>query len=52
VNVYRNPCRDNAKSIYFKGHSEHVVRGRFSKDDKKIYSVGGYDQTILQWKMI
>lgn len=34
----------------FRGHSEHVVRVMFSNDDGYLYSIGGYDQTLMQWK--
>lgn len=50
VNIFRNPCRGGAKPISLRGHSEHVVRVTFHKDDQYIFSVGGYDQTLMQWK--
>ncbi len=50
VNVFNNPCRANHKPISLRGHSEHVVRVRFHKGDSYLFSVGGYDQTIMQWK--
>ena len=50
VNVFRNPCRSGHKPVSLRGHSEHVVRVVFSSDDSRLYSIGGYDQTIMQWK--
>ena len=50
VNIYRYPCRENAKAIALRGHSEHVVRVKFSKDDSYIVSVGGQDKAIMLWK--
>lgn len=50
VNVWRNPARVGAKPISLRGHSEHVVRTRFTKGSKYIISVGGYDKTIMQWE--
>ena len=50
VNLFRNPCRGGAKPISLRGHSEHVVRVTFHRDDQYIFSVGGYDQTLMQWK--
>ena len=50
VNVFRNPCRNGHKPISLRGHSEHVVRVAFSKDDSMLFSVGGYDQTLMQWR--
>ena len=51
MNVYRNPCmslKHKAKS--YAGHSEHVVRALFTKDGERIFSIGGYDKTVIQWK--
>jgi WD40 repeat protein len=50
VNVFRNPARGGAKPISLRGHSEHVVRVLFHKNDTYLFSVGGYDQTLMQWK--
>lgn len=50
VNVFRNPCRLGHKPISLRGHSEHVVRVAFGADDKYLFSIGGYDQTLMQWK--
>lgn len=50
VNVWRNPARSGAKPISLRGHSEHVVRTRFTKGNDYLISIGGYDKTIMQWK--
>lgn len=50
VNVWRNPARKGAKPISLRGHSEHVVRTRFTTGNDYIISIGGYDKTIMQWK--
>jgi WD40 repeat protein len=50
VNLFRNPCRSGAKPISLRGHSEHVVRVRFHNNDQYLFSVGGYDQTLMQFK--
>ena len=50
VNVFRNPARSGAKPICLRGHSEHVVRTRFHNQDQYLFSVGGYDQTLMQFK--
>lgn len=31
------------------GHSSHVTRVRFSKDDRYLVSTGGNDRTVLLW---
>lgn len=33
VNIFRNPCRGGHKPICLRGHSEHVVRVHFHKND-------------------
>jgi WD40 repeat protein len=51
VNIYRNPVRDNthqARSL--RGHSEHVTRVKFSQSGEYMLSIGGMDQTVIQWK--
>jgi WD40 repeat protein len=50
VNIFRNPCRVGHKPICLRGHSEHVVRVLFTKNDSQLFSVGGYDQTLMQFK--
>lgn len=50
VNIFRNPCRKGHKPISLRGHSEHVVRTLFHNNDEYIFSVGGYDQTVMQFK--
>lgn len=50
VNIFRNPCRGGHQPISLRGHSEHVVRVQFHKNDTYLFSVGGYDQTLMQWK--
>jgi microtubule-associated protein-like 1/2 len=51
LNIYRYPClslKHKAKS--YCGHSEHVVRAIFTPDASKIFTIGGYDKTVIQWK--
>lgn len=52
VNLYRNPCLNGGKPRSFRGHSEHVVRVRFDDTDTRLYSIGGYDRTVMQWKVV
>ena len=52
VNLYRNPCLEGAKANSYRGHSEHVVRVRFDNSDTRLYSIGGYDRTIMQWRIV
>lgn len=50
VNVFRNPCRQGHRPNTYRGHSEHVVRVKFNQSGSYMFSVGGYDQTVMQWK--
>ena len=52
VNLFRNPARKGVKPRSYRGHSEHVVRVAFGRGDLNqwLFSVGGYDQTVMQWK--
>lgn len=52
VRVFRNPARHRVQPRSFRAHSEHVVRVRFGREGLKeyLFSVGGYDQTLMQWK--
>ena len=51
VNLFRNPARNRVQPRSFRGHSEHVVRVRFGREglNNYLFSVGGYDQTLMQW---
>jgi len=52
VNIYNNPAPKDSGAfcVSLRGHSEHVMRVIFNKDDSYIFSVGGYDHTLMQWK--
>jgi WD40 repeat protein len=51
VNLYRYPCLEGAKNKAFRAHSSHVVRTRFNAKGDYVYSVGGYDSTLMIWKV-
>ena len=50
VNLYRFPCVKGCLRISLRGHSSHVTRIRFSKDDNILLSTGGFDKAIIQRK--
>lgn len=54
VNLFRNPCRVGHAPRSLRGHSEHVVRVKFGRGEsglnEYLFSVGGYDQSLMQWK--
>jgi len=50
VNIFRYPCCDpTAEWSSFRGHSAHVTKVRFLAGDKELISLGGRDQSIIQW---
>ena len=51
VNVYNYPEPAISESRSFAGHSEHVPRLVMSKDNQRVYSIGGMDRAIIQWKV-
>jgi WD40 repeat protein len=48
VEVFNFPNGEGAKSQQFRGHSEHVTNVKWSAD--YVFSAGGYDQCIMQWR--
>ena len=51
LNIYNYPVVSlKHKARSYSGHSEHVVRCLFTPDASKIFTVGGYDRTLIQWK--
>lgn len=50
VELYKFPNAEGAKCSAFSGHSEHVTRVYWGAEDKSLFSVGGYDQTLMQWR--
>lgn len=48
VRLFRDPVRKGGKPRTYRGHSEFVTNVIFQGD--RIFSVGGYDQTLMQWK--
>jgi WD40 repeat protein len=50
VCLYRNPLLEGNDSSKYRGHSEFVTTVKFSDCGEYIFSVGGQDQTCIQWK--
>lgn len=48
LRIFNNPCLMGHRPRSYRGHSEFVTNCVFAGD--KIFSVGGYDQTLMQWK--
>ena len=52
VKIFRYPsAEDNAEYVTGRGHSSHVTAVKFSKDDQYLYSAGGNDTCVFQWKI-
>lgn len=52
LRVYRYPClKQNSGSLEGKGHSSHVTNVHFNTNDTYLYSTGGEDQCVFQWKI-
>mmetsp|Transcript_5014 Transcript_5014/g.7563 ORF Transcript_5014/g.7563 Transcript_5014/m.7563 type:complete len:745 (+) Transcript_5014:32-2266(+) len=52
VEIFGYPNSEGAKSKAYRGHSEHVMNVKWNGKDSCVFSAGGYDQTIMQWKAI
>jgi hypothetical protein len=51
LNIYRYPCVSlKHKARSYCGHSEHVVRAIFTPDADRLFTIGGYDKAVIQWK--
>ena len=50
VNIYRYPVSPKSKALSLRGHSEFVVRVKFSPNEDYIYSIGGQDKAVIIWK--
>lgn len=51
VNIFSVPNPSTSHSLSYSGHSEHVPRVAFSKDGQYVYSIGGADQALIQWRV-
>lgn len=50
VCLYNNPALPGANPRCYRGHSEHVVRVKFCPQGEKLFSIGGMDQTLMQYR--
>jgi WD40 repeat protein len=52
VNVFSYPVGTHPHATRsYSAHSEHAVRVAFSRDGKRLFSVGGQDKTLIQWRI-
>ena len=54
VKLFRYPCAVaySAEHVAYGGHSSHVTCVQFSMDDSKLFSTGGCDTALFQWKFL
>ncbi|KAJ6663619.1 hypothetical protein lerEdw1_009698 [Lerista edwardsae] len=53
VHLFSYPCcQPRAPSHTYSGHSSHVTNIAFLHDDSLLFSTGGTDTSILQWRLI
>jgi microtubule-associated protein-like 5 len=51
LNIYNYPVCDNShQARSYAAHSEHVTRAISNADGSKIFTIGGNDKTVMQWK--
>lgn len=53
VNVYRYPSPlEKSSAVKGHGHSSHVTKVRFSPKDNYLFTTGGNDTAVMQWKIV
>jgi len=50
VRIFRDPCVEGSLPRCYRAHGEHVTNVRFNGD--YLFSTGGYDQTMCQWRIV
>lgn len=51
INIYKCPCLKGAQCASFRGHSSHIMNVQMGKSEHILYSVGGYDKSLMIWEM-
>jgi len=52
VKVYTYPCiKNGAASVQGHGHSAHITNVRFNSADSHMFTLGGSDRSVFQWKI-
>ena len=52
LQVFKHPCVDKAAAcVKISSHATHATCVRFSCDGKKLYTVGGRDRLLMQFKV-
>jgi len=52
IRIFRYPAMvENAEFKQLAGHSSHVTKTRFNYKNTYLFSTGGNDTTVMQWKI-
>ena len=52
LEIFKHPCVDKgAQPVTVLAHSCHATSVRFSVDGKYLYTVGGRDRLLMQWRV-
>eukprot|EP01042_Synura_sphagnicola_P001496 gene1496-1726_t len=53
VRAYTFPCiREDSNFVLARGHSAHVMNCRFSCNDAHLFTTGGTDGCVFQWRVV
>jgi WD40 repeat protein len=53
VKLFRYPCtQEGAEFSGHLGHSAHVTKVRWTREDSHLISIGGGDKTVFQWRYV
>lgn len=53
VRLFNCPAvKQRAECARYGGHSSHIMMARFTTDGRRVISVGGWDRTVIQWRVI
>ena len=53
LQVFKHPCVDKAAaSVSTSAHANHATSVRFSCDGKTLYTIGGRDRLLMQYKIL
>jgi hypothetical protein len=53
VKLFNGPVvADDAPFRAYRGHASHVMCVRFGCDDRRLFTVGGTDRCVFQWRTV
>jgi len=52
IRLFRYPAMvEDQQFVELRGHSSHVTKVRFNKNNSYLFSAGGNDTTVMQWRI-